>query len=465
MTARPLTVTRSTGATEQAPAGELIVASVPASHVYVRHIAPEVPGAVRRLPDPDPGVPRPVGRADVVAAGDAASRLDPDARPGHVPPAVRLRRLGARGTGGRPGRLAQQGRPGRLHRARPPEPAPRGPHAARPPARRAGPGRRCRGHPHARGGRRDPATVGTGGDGAAAPARRRLRHHATPRRATGGPGSSGSGCTSRACAGAWIRCGSCPRWCAPSVVSPGACSRSTGTGTCSSPAARSYDEALAEALRQAVSGGRVEVHVHDFLSDAALWEYLAALDVSVLPYRFGTHSGWLEACRDLGTTVVAPSCGYFADQAPVLTYVHDESSYDERSLEDGAGPGPVPAGARRDDRRRAAGPARPGRRGARDVSTGRCSRDARRCASASSRRRGSRSENPLPAASRRTPTCWPPSWCAGGTRSRCSPDRARTPRSRSASCGRTLRIERGGPCRRRPRLPTSGCASTTPTSA
>ena len=83
-----------------------------------------------------------------------------------------------------------------------------------------------------------------------------------------------------------------------------------------------------------MSGGRVEVHVHDFFSDAALWEYLAALDVSVLPYRFGTHSGWLEACRDLGTTVVAPSCGYFADQAPVVTYVHDESSYDERSLEE-----------------------------------------------------------------------------------------------------------------------------------
>ena len=33
------------------------VASVPASHVYVRHIAPETGGPVRRLPDPDPTSP------------------------------------------------------------------------------------------------------------------------------------------------------------------------------------------------------------------------------------------------------------------------------------------------------------------------------------------------------------------------------------------------------------------------
>ena len=50
--------------------------------------------------------------------------------------------------------------------------------------------------------------------------------------------------------------------------------------------------------------------------------------MSVLPYRFGTHSGWLEACRDLGTTVVAPDCGYFADQGPILTYAMGEDRFD-----------------------------------------------------------------------------------------------------------------------------------------
>jgi hypothetical protein len=56
--------------------------------------------------------------------------------------------------------------------------------------------------------------------------------------------------------------------------------------------------------------------------------------VSVLPYRFGTHSGWLEACFDLGTAVVAPSCGFYAQQRPCLTYRHDESGLDGVSLAD-----------------------------------------------------------------------------------------------------------------------------------
>ena len=65
-----------------------------------------------------------------------------------------------------------------------------------------------------------------------------------------------------------------------------------------------------------------------------LWEYLNAIDVSVLPYRFGTHSGWLEACFDLGTTVVAPSCGFYAEQRPCVTYRHDETGLDAASLAD-----------------------------------------------------------------------------------------------------------------------------------
>ena len=54
--------------------------------------------------------------------------------------------------------------------------------------------------------------------------------------------------------------------------------------------------------------------------------------MAVLPYRFGTHSGWLEACRDLGTTVVAPTCGYYGDQGPVVSYVNEESTFDPGSL-------------------------------------------------------------------------------------------------------------------------------------
>lgn len=49
-------------------------------------------------------------------------------------------------------------------------------------------------------------------------------------------------------------------------------------------------------------------------TDAELWDYLAALDLYVLPYRFGTHSGWLEACVDLGTGVLVPDIGCYSEQ-------------------------------------------------------------------------------------------------------------------------------------------------------
>ena len=64
-----------------------------------------------------------------------------------------------------------------------------------------------------------------------------------------------------------------------------------------------------------------------------LWDHLRGLDLSVLPYRFGTHSGWLEACHDLGTAVLAPDCGYYAEQAPCLLYGHDEDRLDVASLQ------------------------------------------------------------------------------------------------------------------------------------
>ena len=98
------------------------------------------------------------------------------------------------------------------------------------------------------------------------------------------------------------------------------------------PGGHREDSELAGLLARLDDQGRIDLRVHDFMSDEELWEYLASLDASVLPYRFGTHSGWLEACRDLGTTVIAPSCGYFADQGPVLTYAHDEHALGAESL-------------------------------------------------------------------------------------------------------------------------------------
>lgn len=56
------------------------------------------------------------------------------------------------------------------------------------------------------------------------------------------------------------------------------------------------------------------------LPDAELWDHLARLDVLVLPYAFGTHSGFVEACADLGTTVVASRVGHLAEQQPVVPF-------------------------------------------------------------------------------------------------------------------------------------------------
>jgi glycosyltransferase involved in cell wall biosynthesis len=99
------------------------------------------------------------------------------------------------------------------------------------------------------------------------------------------------------------------------------------------PGAYAYDPVVGRRLRAlAATVDHVELHEHDYFSDDELWEYLHAIDVSVLPYRFGTHSGWLEACFDLGTAVVAPSCGFYAEQRPCLIYHHDETGLDGASL-------------------------------------------------------------------------------------------------------------------------------------
>ncbi|GAB6904166.1 glycosyltransferase family 1 protein [Kineosporia succinea] len=88
--------------------------------------------------------------------------------------------------------------------------------------------------------------------------------------------------------------------------------------------------------RRLARDGHLDLRVHERFDDRELAAYLASLHTYVLPHRFGTHSGWLEACRDLGTRVVAPSCGYYADQwSSVVSYVNDENAgLDVGSLKD-----------------------------------------------------------------------------------------------------------------------------------
>ncbi|MFH8990341.1 glycosyltransferase [Streptomyces sp. NPDC017940] len=99
------------------------------------------------------------------------------------------------------------------------------------------------------------------------------------------------------------------------------------------PQAHAYAPDVLSELRSLADSGALRLHEHDYFDDDQLWDYLTGLDLSVLPYTFGTHSGWLEACHDLGTAVAAPSCGFYAEQRPCLSYGHTEQDgLDEASL-------------------------------------------------------------------------------------------------------------------------------------
>ncbi|MCB5166498.1 glycosyltransferase family 1 protein [Streptomyces bambusae] len=100
------------------------------------------------------------------------------------------------------------------------------------------------------------------------------------------------------------------------------------------PAAGAYAPEVVAGLRALAGRRLIDLRVHDYFDDDALWTYLQSLDLSVLPYTFGTHSGWLEACHDLGTAVAAPDCGFYAQQRPCHTYGHGH-----RADLDGTGPG------------------------------------------------------------------------------------------------------------------------------
>lgn len=81
-----------------------------------------------------------------------------------------------------------------------------------------------------------------------------------------------------------------------------------------------HDPVVVGLLEDLAGSRSVEVHWVDRMDDHELWDYLRGLDVSVLPYGWGTHSGWLEECRDLGTQVLAPAVGFYREQGAVHTY-------------------------------------------------------------------------------------------------------------------------------------------------
>jgi hypothetical protein len=92
--------------------------------------------------------------------------------------------------------------------------------------------------------------------------------------------------------------------------------------------------------------GRIHLDVRDRLTDAELWDRLASAELVVLPYRWGTHSGLLEAAHDLGTPVLAPEFGGYGDQG--ATTFHDDPA--SHVAEASARRPPVTAASRRRQR-------------------------------------------------------------------------------------------------------------------
>ncbi|WP_423922519.1 glycosyltransferase [Frigoribacterium sp. 2-23] len=98
---------------------------------------------------------------------------------------------------------------------------------------------------------------------------------------------------------------------------------------------RVRDESARDEVRRLTAGSdTVTLIEHDRLDDDALAHGLARLDAAVLPYSYGTHSGWLELCFDLGVPVAAPSTGHYAEQHVDPTVASYDLDADGRSLAD-----------------------------------------------------------------------------------------------------------------------------------
>jgi hypothetical protein len=85
------------------------------------------------------------------------------------------------------------------------------------------------------------------------------------------------------------------------------------------------------AVRELAAVGDLELVVHPAADRPA---ELQQLHVAVLPEPCGSHSRDLEVCRDVGTRVVTPSCGWFAGQwSDVVSYGnHEQGRLDPVSL-------------------------------------------------------------------------------------------------------------------------------------
>lgn len=84
------------------------------------------------------------------------------------------------------------------------------------------------------------------------------------------------------------------------------------------PAAVERDAEAGRLLRELARTAQAELQLRPYGPDEDFDAYVRSIDVALLPYRWGTHSGWAEACLDVGTQVIAPASTCIPDQHPSI---------------------------------------------------------------------------------------------------------------------------------------------------
>ena len=323
-----ISVIEAIPAARRRASGQIRVASVPAGHVYVRHLSdPDGGDAVVRLPD----IPPADGRR-VPGGWWPPAMLDADWIAAHhdtfdvfhvhfgfdAKTPEELRAVA--------GALRARGRPARGHRPRPAQPASPHARAARRAARGADRARRRRDHAHAGRGAGDRGALGPGRDRPAAPARRGLGHDGSPaprprrvRRRAARQERAGQHGRARPSPPCWRT-----RW--PRCRARGC--RSTSTTRCSSRARTTTTRRRARRCGSSRASD-VEVREHDVLQRrraVGVPEQPRRLGAAV-PLRHALRAGWRRAWtwappssrRAAGSTPSSSRCSSTATTRPGST--------------------------------------------------------------------------------------------------------------------------------------------------
>lgn len=106
------------------------------------------------------------------------------------------------------------------------------------------------------------------------------------------------------------------------------------------------DQQDAELFKQLENCADIDLRAHDEFSDDQLFAAIASCQAVLLPYQGGTHSGWMEMCRDLSVPVAVPDCGCFSGQADsadaVATYPTGDGNLAGKAASNLAARGHIP---------------------------------------------------------------------------------------------------------------------------